>query len=128
MIDRLVLDASAWVDILLRRSDGRSVADGEIVVPPHFDVEVIGAIRSLAQRGALGESTATDAVDRHLRMPFTRSFDPADAGAAWELREAMSFRDAWYVALARRLDAPWVTADSRAAGVAERLGVQVRPV
>lgn len=124
----IVLDASAWVDVLAGQGDDALLRHDELVVPPHFDVEVLASVRSLAQRRVIGDGAADRAKHRHLRAPFTRTFDPADAIAAWELREAMSFRDAWYVALARRLQVPWITADGKAAGVAERLGVQVRLV
>lgn len=116
----IVLDASAWVDVLAGGSRGSALEDEDISVPPHFDVEVIGSIRALHQRRVLTGGAADLAVDRHLRAPFVRSFEPADARAAWTMREAMSYRDAWYVALAQRLDAAWVTADLRAARAAER--------
>ncbi|MDF8264370.1 type II toxin-antitoxin system VapC family toxin [Luteipulveratus flavus] len=116
----IVLDASAWVDVVAGGSRGSVLESKDITVPPHFDVEVIGSIRALHQRRVLTDDAADRAVDRHLRAPFVRSFEPADARAAWTLREAMSSRDAWYVALAQRLEAVWVTADLRAARVAGR--------
>jgi predicted nucleic acid-binding protein len=44
------------------------------------------------------------------------------------LRDSLSFTDAWYVALARRLEATWITADQKAGRTASRFGVTVRIV
>lgn len=124
----IVLDASAWVDVLTAGVDVPALATDDIAVPPHFDVEVLGSIRALQQHGELEAAAADVAVERHLRAVFDRAFDPADIRAAWVLREAMSFRDAWYVSLAQRLDALWVTADQKAARTARRLDLAVQLV
>lgn len=121
----IVLDASAWVDILTAGVRVRSLDDNVAAVPPHFDAEVLGAIRALHQRGELGASTADAVVDRHLGYDFDRIHDRADIRRAWDLREALSFNDAWYVALAERLGAVWITADQRAARTARTLDVEV---
>lgn len=120
----IVLDASAWLDVLVAGSSHDALSD-EIVVPPHFDVEVVGTLRALSQRGSLSPASAEGALDRHLRAPFTRDFDPVDLQAAWRWRESMSLADAWYAVLARRKHATWVTSDRRAAETATRLGVEV---
>lgn len=124
----IVLDASAWIDVLTAGLDVPELADHDLVVPPHFDVEVIGSIRALRQRDAIDEAAADSAVGWHLRAPIERIFEPDDLRQAWSWRESMSFRDAWYVSLARRLDAPWMTADRKAARTAERLHVVTRVV
>lgn len=123
----IVLDASAWVDVLVAGASAAAL-DDTIVVPPHFDAEVIGALRALVQRGPLPLSTAERALDRHLRAPFDREFDPDDIQAAWRWRESLSLTHAWYAVLARRLRVTWVTADQRAAATARRLGVEVEIV
>ncbi|MGB3184233.1 MAG: type II toxin-antitoxin system VapC family toxin [Ornithinimicrobium sp.] len=120
----IVLDASAWVDVLVGGSSAQAFDDA-IVVPPHFDAEVIGPLRGLVQRGTLPLAKAERAVDRHLRAPFDRNFDPDDIQPAWRWREFMSFTDAWYAVLARRLRVTWVTANPRAAATAGLLGVEV---
>ncbi|MDQ3359513.1 MAG: type II toxin-antitoxin system VapC family toxin [Actinomycetota bacterium] len=120
----IVLDASAWVDVLTAGA-ATTLLDDRIAVPPHFDAEVVGAVRALVQRGVLTPDLAELAVDRHLRAPFEREFESDDLRTAWRMREAMSLADGWYVALARRLGATWVTSDLRAAEAARRLGVQV---
>lgn len=82
----IVLDASAWIEVLARRLGPEVVSDHTMSVPP-------------------------------------RVFDQDDVRGAWSLRESLSFADAWYAALARRLDAPWVTADHWAGRTA--LGLDV---
>lgn len=113
----IVLDASAWVDVLV---GGATPPEGlaGCAVPGHFDAEVVGTLRALVQRGAITGVQGDAAVDRHLRARFRRDFDPVDARTAWQWREAMSITDGWYAALALRHDATWVTSDRRAARVA----------
>lgn len=120
----IVLDASAWVDVLVTGA-ARDALEDKVIVPPHFDAEVVAALRSLSQRGVLTASSAESALDRHLRAPFVREFNTADVHAAWNWKESMSLADAWYAVLARRLGATWVTSDRRAAETATRLGVEV---
>lgn len=45
----IALDASTWVDVLsgvIKPPD----PDEPVLVPPHFDAEVLGALRALNQR------------------------------------------------------------------------------
>lgn len=120
----MVLDASAWVDVLAGALDLPELGWQKRAVTPHFDAEVVGSVRSLCQRNVITQIAADAAVQRHLRAPFERPFDPADVNRAWQLRETMSFADAWYVAMAERLDATLITADQRMARSATRF-VQV---
>jgi predicted nucleic acid-binding protein len=124
----IVLDASAWVNVLTADLTIPQLGDADVYAPPHFDVEVVGSVRAMRQRDWITEDQANTAVDRHLRSVFWRTHDPADVRRAWSWRESLSFRDAWYVALARRLDAEWYTADERAAKTARQLGARVRTV
>lgn len=122
-----VLDASAWVDVLV---SGAAPPDPEepILVPPHFDAEVVGALRALAQRDVLSSEQADTALDLHLRADFLRELEPEDIRQAWRWREDLSITDGWYAAMARRRGAVWLTTDGRAAGTASRLGVLVSAV
>lgn len=118
----IVLDASAWVEMLL----GTHLLpdpEEEVRVPPHFDVEVLGTLRALAQREVISDEDASTALTRHLRAGFTVEHAEEDILRAWGWRESMSVPDAWYAALAHRLAATWVTTDARAAPTARRLGV-----
>ncbi len=121
----IVLDASAWVDILSGVVEPPD-PDEPVLVPPHFDAEVLGALTALNQRRILTDDEAEHAVDQHLRAGYTIERDDADVHQAWRWRATMSLADAWYAALARRHGAPWVTTDRRAAATARRLGVTVR--
>lgn len=123
----MVLDASAWINALTGVLDLPELGWRTRTVPPHFDSEVVGSIRALCQRDVISASTADVALERHLRGPFDRVFDRRDISRAWQLREAMSFADAWYVALAERLDATFITADERVGRTATRF-VQVTVV
>lgn len=118
----IVLDASAWVDAL-----AGVVAPPDphepVVVPPHFDAEVVGALRALSQRGVLSVGEAETALRLHLQADFQMERDEADILQAWRWRESMSLADAWYAAIALRRACAWVTTDRRAAAAAQRLGV-----
>lgn len=124
----IVLDASAWIDVLTAGLEVDELADHDLLVPAHFDVEVVGAIRALVQHGAIGSADGDSALDRHLRGEFSRVYDARDARFAWSIRESMALADAWYVAIAHRLGAPWITADQQAGRTARRLGVDVTVV
>jgi predicted nucleic acid-binding protein len=124
----IVLDASVWVSVLAAGLEVPDLDRTDLYVPPHFDAEVIGALRALRRRRLISDAQATVAVDRHLRAAFWRAHDPSDIRQAWIWRDALSFRDGWYVALAHRLDASWVTADQRAGKTAARLGTPVQLV
>lgn len=120
----IVLDASAWVDVLAGVARAPDPVE-EVVVPPHFDAEVVGALRALNQRGVLSGDQAELALDQHLRATFVPERNESDVRQAWRWREQLSLADAWYAALARRRQATWITSDRRAAGTARSLGVDV---
>lgn len=80
------------------------------------------------KHGLLTDVRAEGAVGRHLQAPFVREISVEDLVGAWRMRESMSLADAWYVALARRLGATWVTSDARAARRAREHGVRVSVV
>lgn len=118
----IVLDASVAVHYLLRSPIApaiqAAVGSGPLHVPAHFDAEVYGAIRrelrlrhidlDIAVRALYG--TRTLIVQRH---PVTRHLMDALA-----LRDNIGSHDVFYVLLARRLGATFVTCDgplSRAA-------------
>ncbi len=116
----IVLDASVWVDVLAAGAELPELAEHDLKVPPHFDMEVVGGIRALNQHGQIGSQQADDALQRHLRAPLDRILDQRDIERAWKLREALSIADAWYVALAQRLRVSWLTHDDKAARTAQK--------
>lgn len=116
----IVVDASAWVDVLIGSVLIPELAEDRLSVPPHFDAEVLGSIRALNQRGRLADIVADVAMQRHMRAPFDRVFEPGDMARDWTYRASMSFSDAWYVAIAERLNAWWFASDAKAARAAPR--------
>lgn len=114
---RVVLDASAAVELLLKTRAGRrarQALSGEIVAAPaHLDAEVLSALVRLVRGGTIEEALVPPALRALARAPIERvPIAPLLAGA-WSLRANVSSRDALYVVLARRLDAALVTADAR---------------
>lgn len=124
----VVLDASAAVELLLRTpAGGRAEAalrGRSVVVPSHFDAEVLSALGRLVRGGDLTESLVEPILKELARAPFARYTLQPLVTAAWALRHNLSLRDALYVTLARRLGATFVTADARLAR-APALGVEV---
>ncbi|GEK20492.1 type II toxin-antitoxin system VapC family toxin [Cellulomonas xylanilytica] len=114
----LVVDASVVVDFLLD-PDGlreRFRAGGDdLHAPAHLDVEVLSALRRLAQRGFLTQGRARGAVDDLADLPLSRYEVTPLLRRSWELQEQVSAYDAPYVALAEALDATLLTRDHRLA-------------
>ncbi len=117
---RVVLDASAVVDLLLRNASGehvrRHLRDAELHTVTHLDAEVFSALARLHRADVLTSA----AVEVRLRLLATLDMVrlPVSAGlllAAWALRENIAARDALYVAMARRLGARLLTTDQRLA-------------
>ena len=100
-----------WAESLL--------ASGALAAPHVLPVEVASILRRTV---AAGEVSADVAALAHADLLALRvelfPYRPL-AARVWELRENVTPYDAWYVALAESLDAPWATLDarlSRAAG------------
>lgn len=120
----IVLDASAWIDVLM--GIGRPPNPEEtVLVPPHFDAEVVGSLRALNQRKVLSDDASERALAQHLSAGFAAELEVEDIQQAWRWRDSMSFTDAWYAALALRRGATWITTGRRAATTAQRHGVAV---
>ena len=117
---RLVLDASAGVELLLDTDRGRSLSTKLPVgaswwVPEHYYVEVAGALRRSESRPEV-PAERVDRAFRRLREAALYSVSVAPPLAeAWERRKAVTIADALYVVLAKHLDATLVTADERLA-------------
>lgn len=127
----LVVDASAIVELLRRTSAGKSSASAlqgvTAVAPAHVDAEVFSALARLAR----GDPTEAPMVRPRLRelhrSPIVRYTCAPLLETAWTLRDNVSARDALYVALARRLRAPLLTADAKLARApASALGITVQ--
>jgi predicted nucleic acid-binding protein len=127
----IVLDASAAVDLLLRREPRASWVEewllepGQTLEAPHLiDLECASALRRNVLHGAVTASVADERLEvfralRLRRYPHTQLLE-----RIWELRNSMTPFDAAYVALAEALDAPLVTTDealARASGHRARI-------
>jgi len=114
-VTRLVLDASAGVELLLNTTRAHSLsvqfpASAEWWVPEHYFVEVAGALRRAGLNGGAPSGRGMlerSALHRAQIRPLL-----ADA---WTRRAAITVADALYVVLAEHIDATLVTADERLA-------------
>ena len=115
----LVVDAS-FVVVLLTNNDDAMTAwasnliDGADLVAPHLmPVEVTSALRNAERRGLLTPEQAGLAHQDLVALDVElHAFGPL-ASRVWALRHSVSPYDAWYLALAERLEAPLVTLDRR---------------
>jgi predicted nucleic acid-binding protein len=90
------------------------LADHECHAPHLIDAEMGNVLRRRSLAGAISAETAETGV-RLMESIVGERYPHAGplALAAWRLRGAIAFYDALYVALARRLDVPLLTAEAR---------------
>lgn len=116
-----VLDASTYVEALTSAATvgvaaRRAVAAAPVWhAPAIIEAEVLSAIRGLLAGGHLAPHRAERARRRLSASRFVLHPFAPFAGRVWQLRDNLTVYDAWYVALAERLDAPLVTTDARLA-------------
>lgn len=129
----IVVDAGAFVEVLLGSSAGRRVrallADRDVAVPCLFDAEVLHVLTAAGKHGQL----TSDQVDARVALlataPFTRVDQAPLLPAARRHAAALSGYDALYVALAEELDGTLVTTDACLARTAgEQAGLAVTTV
>lgn len=113
----VVLDASIVVAALIDSGDEGTWAedvlrDPSLAAPHHLPVEVANILRRATATGDVSADTASlahaDLLD--LRVELVAYAPLADR--VWELRTNLTAYDAWYVALAERLDALLATAST----------------
>jgi len=120
----LVIDASAVAEILVESDPGRRSAvidavgkDVHWIVPEHFSVEVISALRGRWLGGQVTRADFEAAVEAVTRYEFdiwpTLPLIPRIV----ELAANATAYDAAYLALAEELGCPLVTADTKLARV-----------
>jgi predicted nucleic acid-binding protein len=113
----VVIDASALVELLLRRERAsavlQAVGDTQMVAPDVINPEVLWALRRRERDGKLRADRARQAVEDLLDAPLRRFPTLPLLPAAWELRANVTSYDACYVALARDLHCALVTGDRR---------------
>lgn len=117
----VVLDASALIfairsPVPTAAALRRRLVD-EISHAPHLiDAETGNVLRRHVLTGALPPSDARTLLsDAATLVDMRYATSDALRGAAWELRENLSFYDALYVSLAQALGLPLLTADARLA-------------
>lgn len=124
----LVIDASVLVELALGNTVAettlRRLGGRRLLAPELVDVEVANALKGHERAGNVDRETATTFARSLVHAPLRRVSHRLLLQDAWELRHRLSTYDAFYVALARRLDAPVVTCDRRWAAAGD-LGVTV---
>ena len=123
-----VLDASAFVDLLIGRLDETEEAlfDGDFAAPDLFLVEVAGGLRRSERLGAVSGDQAQSLLAAMLDLPIDLHDSRGLVERAFEMRHAVTVADACYVALAEQLDCGLLTSDRRLArAVGDRVPVTV---
>lgn len=126
----IVLDAGAYFESLLGSSGGR-IVDGvmwqdEPVAPELFSVEVLQRIVQVTKNNAVSRTVGEQMFSDLELAPVELVSHRALMGPALRYTCALSACDALYVALAKMLECPLITADGRlAATAAEQFGLVV---
>ncbi|MYH97200.1 MAG: type II toxin-antitoxin system VapC family toxin [Acidimicrobiia bacterium] len=114
-----VVDASVAVEYLLRTPLGIALAstveEASLAAPEMLDAEVMSVLRRAVLTGRLDEVRAVMALSDLALWPIDRVSHRALAPLAWEHYRNISAYDAFYVAAARALGVPLLTADGRLA-------------
>jgi predicted nucleic acid-binding protein len=126
----MVIDASAYVPIVLKGEIPVGLRRYELVGPPLLWSETVSALREAVYRQVVNDDLARTGVERLHRMGVDLVTDvtlAAEAfGIATELGWAKTY-DAEYVALARLLGCRLLTLDARLARGAGRIAEIVTP-
>lgn len=125
----IVLDSSAWVDFSLERAPERLVevlaADGHWVVPEHFQVEALSALRGSYLGRKIDElrlaRSTRELMEQRLDVWPTSGLIPR----IMQLLHNATTYDAAYIALAEELGCPLVAADSKFSDIP---GIQCRVI
>jgi predicted nucleic acid-binding protein len=127
----IVVDASAAVDLLLRRSAANQIADlmreneDDVHAPELIYVEAVSALRRRVVAGDSSSRRAAEAIDDLLSLPLEIHPHRPLVRRAWGLRDNLSAYDAAYVALAQSLGdggVPLLTTDASLARAAHERG------
>jgi predicted nucleic acid-binding protein len=113
----VVLDASAFVDLLLGNPVGAAVrgrlAGHSLHAPGHIDAEVLSALGRLSRAGQLNDDTVTRLLGRVADAPIERHPVQTLVAGAWTRRHQLRLADALYVELAAARGSALVTTDRR---------------
>lgn len=126
-----VVDASAAVEYLLRTPLGLSFAEtignARLAAPDLIDAEVMSGLRRAVHAGRLTDERAVLAIGVLTQWPVRRVTSRVLAPTAWQHHRNVTAYDALYVAAARFLGVPLLTADGRLAR-APGLGIAVHHI
>ena len=114
----LVIDGSAATNAVLVDDPFSGWPEFQLHAPTLMWSEVASALSQMRWRGDLTASQARDAVKRLVELPIKATESQDLVVDAYELARELSWAksyDAEYVVLARRLEAPLLTADARLA-------------
>jgi len=127
--EHVVLDASAWIDLLRQATAGGAVRDrlkGRVLhAPAHVDAELLSVLGRLHRAGALAAAAVATHLGAVAAAPVTRHDVGPLLEGAWKRRHELRLADALYVELADGLGARLVTTDQRlgrATSIAEVVG------
>ncbi len=117
---RVVLDASAGVEIALQTPAGRRIESSlpqptTFWVPEHYFAEVAGVLRRSDINGRYPTARVQAAFDRLLTAPTTSVAVKPLLSEAWTMRHNLTVADALYVVVAIHAGAALATADMRLA-------------
>lgn len=114
----VVVDATCVVAALVDDGETGRWAEAQLtghdLAAPHLmPVEVANILRRAVLTGGIGVDVGSQAHGDLLALPVALfAYEPL-AERVWELRNAVTSYDAWYVALAELLEAPLATVDTR---------------
>ena len=113
----VVLDAAAFVDLLLGNPVGHAVrerlAGQSLHAPGHLDAEVLSALGRLNRAGDLDDDAVTRLLGRVVDAPIERHPVQALVAGAWARRHQLRLADALYVELSAARGAVLVTTARR---------------
>ena len=116
MADRLIVDASAMVDLLVGSPHGIAIGTRmrghDLHVPAHFDAEVFSALGRLERSGDLTARQVKVRIERLRAAPIHRHLLAPLLSGSWRRRHNLRLVDALYVELAHQLDSPIITTDA----------------
>jgi predicted nucleic acid-binding protein len=125
----IVVESSTMVDALVDEPVNPHLlallADEELHAPALLDFEVASALRGHALGGRLDQVRLEEAIEDFSGFRIERHQMTDLLAHILDLRENFTVYDATYVILARALEAPLVTADTKMSQ-AKRFGVDVR--
>jgi predicted nucleic acid-binding protein len=135
----IVVDASVLTDFLLGRPEAHNALAGGLAgreqepvhAPELIEPETLNALRRLADRGAVTQQRASEAVADLATIRLMRYPHAPLRARIWELRHDLTIHDATYLALAEALDEPILLTGDRELATRARLSLgddQVRHV